>query len=150
MTSGRAPERLGRYVFALAPYEAEAAAARIGTRAALGGRLFARHVAPFLIFALVVAFAFLLAFFGFIARPVGKTAMFLAAIAFVAQRIISQWLVWRAHAIGRRAASARLHSEGELAVSIDEDGLAIAGGGRLARVSYADCAAVEDLGAQRR
>ena len=147
MTSGRAPERLGRYVFALAPYEAEAAAARIGTRAALGGRLFARHVAPFLIFALVVAFAFLLAFFGLIARPAGKTAMFLAAIAFVAQRIISQWLVWRAHAIGRRAASARLHSDGELAVSIDEDGLAIAGGGRLARVSYADCAAVEAAGA---
>ena len=37
--------------------------------------------------------------------------------------------------------------DGELAVSIDEDGLAIAGGGRLARVSYADCAAVEAAGA---
>ena len=146
MTSGGPRESFGPYVFTLAPSEVEAAAARLGTRAALRGGC-AGRVAPFLIFAFVVLIAFILAYFGFISPRAGKTALFLAAIAFVAQRIISHWLVWRAHAIGRRGALVRLGGEGELAASIDEDGLALAGGGRLARMSYADCAEVEDVGA---
>jgi len=147
MSLGEPSESLGPYVFTLAPSEAEAAAARLGTRAALRGALFARHVAPFLVFAFVVLIAFTLAHFGFISARAGKMTLLLAAIAFVAQRIISHWLVLRAHAIGRRAVLIRFQGEGELAASIDEDGLALAAGGRLARMSYADCAEVEDVGA---
>jgi len=146
MTSGAPHESFGPYVFTLTSAEADAAAAHLGTRAALKGGC-VRHIAPFLIFALVVAFAFLLALFGLISQRAGKTALFLAAIVFVAQRIISNWLVWRAHASGRRAALVRLQSEGELAASIDKDGLSLLGGGRRLRLRYTDCAEVEDLGA---
>ena len=73
----------GPYVFTLAPAEAEAAAARAGLRAALKGGLLTSHVAPLTAFALVMAFATVLALTGLIGRRAGEATIILAAAAFM-------------------------------------------------------------------
>ena len=61
MTADQLPDSFGPYAFTLEPAEAEAAAARVGLRTALKADPLTSHVAPLTAFALVVAFATVLA-----------------------------------------------------------------------------------------
>ena len=90
MTADQLPNSFGPYVFTLAPDEAEAAAARAGLRTALKGGLLTSHVAPLTAFALVMAFATVLALTGLIGRRAGEATIILAAAAFMIQRLASR------------------------------------------------------------
>ena len=85
---GRIPGSFGPYACALAPAEAETAAARLGLRVALRGGLLASHLAPLAAFTLVMLFATILALTGFISRRAGEATLLLAAAAFMIQRLV--------------------------------------------------------------
>ena len=106
MTADRRSDSFGPYAFTLAPAEAEAAAARSGLRTALKGGLLASHVAPLTAFALVMAFASVLALTGLISRRAGEATIILAAAAFMIQRLVTHWRI-RARAPRRAAPRSR-------------------------------------------
>ena len=83
MKADRRSGSFGPYAFTLAPAEAEAAAARAGLRAALRRGLLASHIAPLTAFALIMAFAAVLALTGLISRRAGEATILLAAAAFM-------------------------------------------------------------------
>lgn len=83
MTADSRSDSFGPYAFTLEPAEAEAAAARAGLRTALKGGLLANHVAPLTAFALVMAFASVLALTGLVSRRAGEATLILAAAAFM-------------------------------------------------------------------
>ena len=141
----RGPALFGPYAFALAPAEAEAAAARAGLRLALRGGLLARHLAPLTAFALVIAFASVLALTGLISRRAGEATLILAAAAFMIQRLANHWRIWRVRREGR-AAIARLKSAGALTATFENDTLTLDVDGRIERLCYADCEEAEDAG----
>jgi hypothetical protein len=145
MTADRRPELFGPYAFTLAPAETEAAAARLGLRTALKGGLIASHVAPLTAFALIMAFASVLALTGLISRRAGEATIILAAVAFMIQRLATHWRIRRARSDGR-AAIARLQSAGALTARFDNETLSQDVDGRTLRVRYADCEDVEDVG----
>ncbi len=128
MTTNRLPNSFGPYTFTLAPAEAEAAAARLGLRTALKGGLLTSHVAPLTAFAMVMAFATVLALTGLVSRRAGEATIILAAAAFMIQRLASHWRISRARsdgkaAIGRlRSAAALKATFGDEATSFDVDG----------------------------
>ena len=101
MTADGRSDSFGPYAFTLTPAEAEAAAARAGLRTALKGGLLASHVAPLTAFALVMAFATVLALTGLISRRAGEATLILAAAAFMIQRLMSHWRIRRARQKGR-------------------------------------------------
>src|SRR5580704_16662636 len=82
MTADRLPDSFGPYAFTLAPAEADAAAARAGLRTALKGGLLTSHVAPLTAFALVMAFATVLALTDLISRRAGKATFGDEALSF--------------------------------------------------------------------
>ena len=135
----------GPYAFTLAPAEAEAAAARAGLRAALRRGLLASHVAPLTAFALIMAFASVLALTGLISRRAGEATIILAAAAFMIQRLASHWRIRRAHRMGS-SAIARLQSADMLTATFDSETLSFDIDGRTLRVRYADCEEAEDAG----
>jgi hypothetical protein len=145
MTADRRPDSFGPYAFTLAPAEAEAAAARAGLRTALKGGLLVSHVAPLTAFALIMAFASVLALTGFISRRAGEATLILAAAAFMIQRLASHWRIRRARRKGS-AAIARLQSAGALTVTFDNETLSLDVDGRTQCLRYADCEAAEDVG----
>jgi hypothetical protein len=145
MTADRRPDSFGPYAFTLAPAEAEAAAARVGLRTALKGGLLASHVAPLTAFALIMAFASVLALTGLISRRAGEATLILAAAAFMIQRLSTHWRIRRARRIGS-AAIAPLQSAGALTATFDNDTLSLDIDGRTLCVSYADCEEAEDAG----
>jgi membrane protein implicated in regulation of membrane protease activity len=145
MTADRGPDSFGPYAFTLAPAEAEAAAARTGLRTALKGGLLASHLAPLTGFALIMAFASVLALTGLISRRAGEAALILAAAAFMIQRLMTHWRIRRARGEGR-AAIARLQSAGALTATFDNEALSLDVDGRTLRLRYADCEEAEDAG----
>lgn len=145
MTPTGDAEGLGPCAFTLSPAETEAAAARIGLRAALRGGLIASHLAPLAAFILVLLFASILALPDFISRRAGETAVLLAAAAFIMQRLSIHWRIRKARNLGR-AAVARLEAEQAMTAIIDERGVTLEGGGRSRRLDYVDCEEAEDAG----
>jgi hypothetical protein len=145
MTTDGGADSFGPYAFTLAPAEADAAAARAGLRRALGGGLLAGHVAPVTAFALIVAFASVLALTGLISRRAGEATLIIAAAAFMIQRLATHWRIRRAREEGG-AAIARLRSAGALTATFDDDTLSLDVDGRSLSLRYADCEAAEDAG----
>jgi hypothetical protein len=145
MTADGRSDSFGPYAFSLAPAEAEAAAARAGLRTALKGGLLASHVAPLTAFALVMAFASVLALTGLISRRAGEATLILAAAAFMVQRLMSHWRIRRARQKGS-AAVAGLRSAGALTATFDMESLSLDVDGRTLRLHYADCDQAEDAG----
>jgi len=145
MTADSRSESFGPYAFALSPAEAEAAAARAGLRLALRGGLLARHLAPLTAFALIIAFASVLALTGLISRRAGEATIILVAAAFMIQRLANHWRVRNARREGR-AAVARLQSAGAVTATFDNDVLSLNVDGRMQRLCYADCEEAEDAG----
>jgi hypothetical protein len=145
MTADLATDSFGPYAFTLSPAEAEAAAARAGLRTALKGGLLMGHVAPLTAFALIMAFASVLALTGFISRRAGEATLILAAAAFMIQRLMTHWRIRGARKEGR-AAIARLQSAGALTAKFDNDSLSLDIDGRTTRLGYADCEEAEDAG----
>ncbi len=145
MTVDLATDSFGPYAFTLSPAEAEAAAARAGLRTALKGGLLASHVAPLTAFALIMAFASVLALTGLISRRAGEATLILAAAAFMIQRLMTHWRIRSARQEGRAAIS-RLQSAGALTATFDNETLSLDVDGRTLRLNYADCEAAEDAG----
>ncbi len=145
MTADLATDSFGPYAFTLSPAEAEAAAARAGLRTALKGGLLASHVAPLTAFALIMAFASVLALTGLISRRAGEATLILAAAAFMIQRLMTHWRIRSARQEGR-AAIARLQSAGALTAMFDDETLSLDVDGRTLRLRYPDCEEAEDAG----
>ena len=145
MMAERLPDSFGPYAFTLAPAEAEAAAARAGLRTALKGGLLTSHVAPLTAFALVMAFATVLALTGLISCRAGEATIILAAAAFMIQRLASHWRIRRARSDGR-AAIGPLRSAGALKATFGDEALSFDMDGRTLNLSYADCEQAEDAG----
>lgn len=145
MTADRLPDSFGPYAFTLAPAEAEAAAARAGLRTALKGGLLTAHVAPLTAFALVMAFATILALTGLISRRAGEATIILAAAAFMIQRLASHWRIRGARSAGQ-AAIGRLRSAAALKATFGDEGLSFDMDGRTLNLRYADCEQAEDAG----
>jgi len=145
MTAEGRFDSFGPYAFTLAPAEAEAAAARAGLRTALKGGLLASHVAPLTAFALVMAFASVLALMGLVSRRAGEATLILAAAAFMIQRLTSHWRIRRARQEGS-AAIAELLSAGALTATFGDETLSLDVDGRTLRLHYADCEQAEDAG----
>ena len=145
MTTAGDADSFGPYAFALAPAEAEAAAARFGLRVALRGGLTASHLAPLAVFALIVAFASILALTGFISRRAGEATLLLAAAAFMIQRAATRWRIRQARRRGV-AAMARMQNEGALTATVDANGVTLKGTGHALRVDFGDCEDAEDAG----
>ena len=145
MTTDRLPDSFGPYAFTLAPAEAEAAAARAGLRTALKGGLLTNHVAPLTAFALVMAFATVLALTGLVSRRAGEATIILAAAAFMIQRLASHWRIRRARGDGQ-AAIGRLQSAGTLKATFGDEALSFDMDGRTLNLRYADCEQAEDAG----
>ena len=145
MTADGQSASFGPYAFTLAPAEAEAAAARAGLRTALKGGLLTSHVAPLTAFALVMAFATVLALTGLISRRAGEATILLAAAAFMIQRLASHWRIRRARSDGR-AAIGPLRSAGALKATFGDEALSFDMDGRTLNLRYADCEQAEDAG----
>ena len=145
MTADRLRDSFGPYAFTLAPAEAEAAAARAGLRTALKGGLLTSHLAPLTAFALVMAFATVLALTGLISRRSGEATILLAAAAFMIQRLASHWRIRRARSDGR-AAIGPLRSAGALKATFGDEALSFDMDGRTLNLRYADCEQAEDAG----
>ncbi|HZZ25371.1 MAG TPA: hypothetical protein VFE60_23685, partial [Roseiarcus sp.] len=120
-------------------------AARAGLRTALKGGLLSSHVAPLTAFALVMAFATVLALSGLISRRAGEATIILAAAAFMIQRLATHWRIRRARLEGS-AAVARLQSAGALTATFCDETLSLDFGGRTQCLRYADCENAEDVG----
>ncbi len=145
MTADRLSDSFGPYAFTLAPAEAEAAAARLALRTALKGGLLASHVAPLTAFALILAFASVLALTGLISRRAGEATIILAAAAFMIQRLVNHWRIRGARGEGR-AAIERLQSAGGVTATFGDEALSFDMDGRTLNLRYADCEQAEDAG----
>jgi hypothetical protein len=145
MIADRRPESFGPYTFTLSPAEAEAAAARAGLRTALKGGLLTSHVAPLTAFALVMAFASVLALSGLISRRAGEATILLAAAAFMIQRLANHWRIRGARNEGR-AAIGRLQSASAVTATFGDETLSFDVDGRTLNLRYADCEQAEDAG----
>jgi hypothetical protein len=145
MTSDRPPDSFGPYAFTLSPAEAEAAAARAGLRAVLRRGLLASHVAPLTAFALIMAFASVLALTGLISRRAGEVTIILAAAAFMIQRLANHWRIRSARSEGQ-AAIGRLQSAGAVTATFADETLSLDVDGRTLNLRYADCEQAEDAG----
>ena len=145
MTADGDSDTFGPYAFNLEPAEAEAAAARLGLRAALRGGLTARHLAPLAAFGLVIVFASTLALTGLISRRAGDATLLCAAAAFMIQRAATRWRMRRARFQGL-ATMARLQSAGSLTATFGDGAASLEGAGRVLRLNYVDCVEAEDAG----
>jgi hypothetical protein len=145
MIADRRADSFGPYAFTLTSAEAEAAAARAGLRAVLKGGLLASHVAPLTAFALVMAFASVLALTGLISRRAGEATILLAAAAFMIQRLANHWRIRSARSEGR-AAIGRLQSASAVTATFGDEMLSFDVDGRTLNLHYADCEQAEDAG----
>jgi hypothetical protein len=145
MIADRRSESFGPYAFTLSPAEAEAAAARAGLRTALKGGLLTSHVAPLTAFALIMAFASVLALSGLISRRAGEATILLAAAAFMIQRLANHWRIRSARGEGR-AAIGRLQSASAVTATFGDETLSFDVDGRILNLRYLDCEQAEDAG----
>jgi hypothetical protein len=144
MTGDGGSDSFGPYAFTLAPAEAEAAAARAGLRTALKGGLLTRHVAPLTGFALIMAFASVLALTGLISRRAGEATLILAAAVFMIQRLATHW---RIHHARREGSDAIAHLQsGMLTATFGDETVSLEVDGRTLSLRYADCEQAEDAG----
>ena len=86
-------------------------------------------MAPLTAFALVMAFASVLALTGLISRRAGEATLILAAVAFMIQRLVTHWRIRRARHEGR-AAIARLQSAGAMTATFGDEALSFDVDGR--------------------
>jgi hypothetical protein len=145
MIADRRPNSFGPYSFTLSHAEAEAAAARLGLRTVLKGGLLTSHVAPLTAFALVMAFASVLALTNLISRRAGEATILLAAAAFMIQRLANHWRIRSARSEGR-AAIGRLQSASAVTATFGDETLSLDVDGRTSNFRYADCEQAEDAG----
>jgi hypothetical protein len=145
MIADRRADSFGPYAFTFTPAEAEAAAARAGLRAVLKGGLLASHVAPLTAFALVMAFASVLALTGLISRRAGEATILLAAAAFMIQRLANHWRIRSARSEGRTAVG-RLQSASAVTATFGDETVSFDVDGRTLNLRYADCEQAEDAG----
>jgi hypothetical protein len=145
MTAAGQSDCFGPYAFTLKPAEAEAAAARAGLRRVLKGGLLTSHIAPLTAFALVMAFASVLALTGLISRRAGEATIILAAAAFMIQRLANHWRIRSARNEGQ-AAIGRLQSASVVTASFGDETLSFDVDGRTLNLRYADCEQAEDAG----
>jgi hypothetical protein len=136
---------LGRYSFAPTQEDATTAASRWGLRAALGGRLALHHVAPLVAFALAILFVAILTLTGLIGRGAGEGALILAAIAFMAARLVAHWRLRRARQKSLAAAVAA-QADGEVTVHLEDAGLLVETAAGSRRLRFADCVEAELAG----
>lgn len=143
--SEAAPAPLGPYLFTLTREEAGIVAARAGLRATLAGRMSRNHVAPLVAFVLLIVFIAILTLTGLLGRRLGEAALILAAIAFMASRMIAHWRLRGAQKTSLANAAA-LHEAGETRLEVVERALRFenALGSRL--VAFADCQEAEEAG----
>jgi hypothetical protein len=139
------PASPGPYSFALTQEDAKTAAARAGLRATLAGRLSRNHVAPLVAFALFLAFIAILTFTGLLGRRLGEAALLLAAIVFMASRMVAHWRL-RGAQKNSLAAAAALHEAGETIVRVDASGLCFDNAAGSRRLAFADCDEAEGAG----
>jgi hypothetical protein len=139
------PAPPGPYSFALTHEDAKTAAARAGLRATLAGRLSRNHVAPLVAFALFLAFVAILTFTGLLGRRFGEAALLLAAIVFMASRMVAHWRLRGAQKTSL-AAAASLHEAGETIVRVDASGLRFENAAGSRRLAFADCDEAENAG----
>jgi hypothetical protein len=128
----------------LEPAEVEAAANRYGLRSALGGGLTANHHAPLAAFILTMAFAAILALFGFISRRAGELVIILAALLFMIQRLVAHRRIWSARKTSR-AEIGRLMS-GPVETTIDADGVVQTSRAAVRKIAFVDCKEAEEAG----
>ena len=107
--------------------------------------MLASHVAPLTAFALVMAFASVLALTGLISRRAGEATLILAAVAFMIQRLMTHWRIRRARQKGS-AAIAGLQSAGAMTATFGDETLSLDVDGRVLSLRYADCEQAEDAG----
>lgn len=139
------PDAYGPYAFTLEPQEIDAVAARHGLRRALGGGLTASHQAPLAAFVLTLLFATILAKTDLISGRAGEIVFLLAALAFMAQRLLSHRRIWRARKLGRVEVERALAGR-PMTMTIGESAVSENGGGSPRRLPFADCREAEESG----
>jgi hypothetical protein len=139
----RADQEQTTLAFRLTPEQANAAASRAGLRVALAGRLSRDHIAPLVAFALFIAFVAILSFTGLMARRLGEAALIVAAIAFMAARMIAHWRM-RALQKNSIAAAKTLQNSGPMFAKLDESGVRIESDAGSVHLAFADCGDAED------
>src|SRR5580704_13997923 len=122
--------------------DAKVAASRAGLRAALSGRLSRNHVAPLVAFALLMAFVTILTLTGLIGRRLGDGALILAAIGFMAVRMMAHWRLRGAQKKSLAAMSA-LQKAGPVVVTLDDVGLRLETSAGSRQLLFAECGDVE-------
>ena len=135
----------GPFAFELTPDEAHVAASLAALRRALAGGLSRRQLGPFAAFALVMAFASILALTGLVSRRHGEIALLLAAMTFMLHRLSAR----RRFVMARRESAASIEairSAGVVVVAVDKQGLTFHGAAALARWNFVDCIEAEDAG----
>jgi hypothetical protein len=133
----------GPYSFEMTLEEARTAASRAGWRAALAGRLSLNHVAPLVAFALFVAFVVILMLTGLIGRRFGESAIILAAIAFMAARMVAHWRL-RGSQKSSLAAMAALQEAGRIVVRLDDSALHMETATGMRLYAFADCEGADE------
>jgi hypothetical protein len=135
----------GPYSFEMTQDDARAAAFRAGLRGALSGRLSRSHVAPLIAFALFIVLVAIAAAAGLVPRRLSEGALILAAIAFMAARIVAHRRLRLAQK-NSLAAMVALQKAEHMVITFDDRGLraAISAGSRP--IAFADCEEVEQAG----
>jgi len=128
----------GPLLFDLSADEARIGAARAGFRASLRQRFSFWHVAPLVGFVLSITFSAILALTGLIGRRMGEAIILVAAIAFMATRLLAHWRLRRAQS---RAPSNPL--DGPVRVVADASGLTLYAAAGERRFDYRACREVE-------
>jgi hypothetical protein len=129
--------------FNLTQEQAKTAASRASLRIALAGRLSRYHVAPLVAFALFIAFVAILTFTGLMARRLGEAALIVAAVAFMAARMITHWRMRAFQKSGAAAANA-LQSSGPMFARLDGSGVRIESAAGAVHFAFADCSEAEE------
>jgi hypothetical protein len=139
----QASREWGPYSFEMTQEDARAAAFRAGLRGALSGRLSRNHVAPLVAFTLFVAFVAILAAAGLVPRRFSEGALILAAIAFMAARIVAHRRLRLAQK-SSLAAMVALQKIEQMVITFDDRGLRATTSAGCRPVAFADCEEAEE------
>jgi hypothetical protein len=140
---GQAPGEWGPYSFEMTHEDARAAAFRAGLRGALSGRLSRNHVAPLIAFVLFVAIVAIAAAAGLVPRRLSEGALILAAIGFMAARIVAHRRLRLAQK-NSLATMVALQKTEHMVVTFDDRGLRAATSAGCRPVAFADCEEAEE------
>lgn len=145
MNEGKASREWGPFSFEMTLDDARAAAFRTGLRSALSSRLSRNHVAPLIAFALFVVFIAIAASTGLVPRRLSEGALILAAIAFMAARIVAHRRLRLAQK-NSLAAMVALQKSEYIVITFDDRGLRVATSAASRPIAFADCEEVEEAG----